>query len=203
MYCWPCSAWWPRMRNNQAGALAYLQPREFNQALTRKGTADQPGQAHLAWAFFLLVHRGQSRQHTATAPPRPQICPTAHAKGIGDSFLPPSARNAMYAPAMPIQPRRHRTNPIRSAPLPPTARAQTSLAGTLQVLLSAPAMVAPPFGFPMKRVVFEKRALAPALQVQRTARSVERFASESFDATATAQRAECLLRSTRPRPARS
>lgn len=27
--CWPCSAWWSRMRNNQAGTLACLQPREF------------------------------------------------------------------------------------------------------------------------------------------------------------------------------
>ena len=51
--------------------------------------------------------------------------------------------------------------------------------------------------------LFWKRALAQAAQRQRTARSGGRFASESFDATATAQRAECLLRSTTRGPARS
>ena len=48
-----------------------------------------------------------------------------------------------------------------------------------------------------------KRALAPAPQGQRTARSGGRFACKSFDATATAQRAECLLRSTTRGSARS
>ena len=47
---------------------------------------------------------------------------------------------------------------------------------------------------------FEK-ALAPAPQGQRTARSGGRFAGELADATATAQRAECLLRSTTRGPA--
>ena len=50
---------------------------------------------------------------------------------------------------------------------------------------------------------FFEKALAPAPQGQRTARSGGRFACKSFDATATAQRAECLLRSTTRGPVRS
>ena len=59
----------------------------------------------------------------------------------------------------------------------------------------------PPLGF--QHVGGFKRALAPAPQGQRTARSGGRFACKSFDATATAQRAECLLRSTTRGPVRS
>jgi len=65
-----------------------------------------------------------------------------------------------------------------------------------------PAAAAPPVGSPVRRVLFQK-ALAPGPAGQRTARSGGRFACKSFDATATAQRAECLLRSTTRGPARS
>ncbi|BDB15113.1 hypothetical protein ANFP_24330 [Acidithiobacillus ferrooxidans] len=65
------------MGSNQAEALACLQPREFNQALTRKGTADQPGQAHLNVGLF-----SPSRPDTSTHSNR-------HAKA---PILPYSAR---------------------------------------------------------------------------------------------------------------
>ena len=50
---------------------------------------------------------------------------------------------------------------------------------------------------------FSKELWLQAPQGLRTARSGGRFAGESFDATATAQRAECLPRSTRRGVARS
>ena len=99
MYCWPCSAWWSRIGNNQAGTLAYLQPREFNQALTRKGTADQPGQAHLAWAFFLLVHRGHKHVHS---PLHPRRCRKAvYAVDTGGAAADPPCTNRGRRPPRP------------------------------------------------------------------------------------------------------
>ena len=103
--------------------------------------------------------------------------------------------------------------------LAPTAsdRPQTFPAGTLLVPLSSasprrvdplrglypplPTAAAPPLG--LQWGGFFKRTLAQAPQGQRTARSGGRFACELADATATAQRAECLLRSTTRGPARS
>ena len=43
-----CGLGWETIRQD---ALACLQSREFSEALTRKGAAEQPGQARLAWAF--------------------------------------------------------------------------------------------------------------------------------------------------------
>ena len=99
-------------------------------------------------------------------------------------------------------PCRPQTFPAGSVPLPlssPSARRIDPLRGLRPPM---PPASAPPFGLAVNQA-FWKRALAPAAQRQRTARSGERFACESFDATATAQRAECLLRSTTRGPARS
>ena len=52
-----------------------------------------------------------------TSPERPQICPTAHATGMGDSSVPPIARKAIYAPvdqsqAAMTQPRSEKECPL-------------------------------------------------------------------------------------------
>ena len=98
----------------------------------------------------------------------------------------------------------HKTSPAGSVPLPLSSVA--TLPRRIDPLWGLrpplPPASAPPFGLAMGEA-FWKRALAPAAQRQRTARSGGRFACESFDATATAQRAECLLRSTTRGPARS
>lgn len=53
-----------------------------------------PDRPTLTWAF--LVHRGQTHPPTVTATPRPPFCPTAHAKGVGDSSLYPQAPETRF-----------------------------------------------------------------------------------------------------------
>jgi hypothetical protein len=84
-----------------------------------------------------------------TSPERPQICPTSHATGMGDSSVPSIARKAIYAPVWQTQvamtaPRSEKECPLAT---PSACRAQiafvrTDPRGVLRSRHSAPWAVA-------------------------------------------------------------